>query len=165
MFKWIALPLCLMIGMTQPAMAAPLTEGILGNFIGSWAISGKIRGEDTANSAEVRPQFNGAFIELHIKDPAGRSPYEARVFLGEAADGAIVAHWLDGTGGGSSRTLGHGRVVGDTIELRFSYPEGELRDRLEYDRTRDRWRLYIEMGPEDQPKVFADWHFDRAKPR
>lgn len=146
-------------------MAASLTEGVLGQFIGKWTITGKTRGRETTNGAQVQPQFNGAFVELHIKDPTGRSPYEARVFLGEGPDGSVIAHWLDGTGGTSSRTLGHGRVAGDVVHLRFAYPEGEMRNRLEYDRARDRWRLYIEMGPEDQPKVFSDWYFDRVKAR
>jgi len=159
------LPLCLFISLSQAVAAAPLIDSVLRRFVGSWTISGTTRGKATASAAEVRPQFGGAFLELHIKDPTGKLPYEARVFLGEAKDGTIVAHWLDGTGGETSRTLGSGRIVGDRVELTFPYPEGEFRDRLEYDRVRDRWRLFIEMGPPDQPKTFSDWYFERTGSR
>ena len=97
--------------------------------------------------------------------PSGKLPYEARVFLGEAKDGSFVAHWLDATGGETSRTLGSGRIIGDRVELNFPYQEGEFRDRLEYDRARDRWRLLIERRPKDQPKTFSDWDFERASAR
>ena len=165
MHKWKLLPLCLLASLSQAVAAAPLTDSVLGRFVGTWAITGTTRGKATVTGAEVRPQFGGAFVELHIKDPAGKVPYEARVFLGEAKDGSIVAHWLDGTGGETSRTLGHGRIIGDRVELNFPYPEGEFRDRLEYDRARDRWRLFIEMGPKDQPKTFSDWYFERTTAR
>jgi len=165
MFGSKLLPLCLWAGLSQAAVAAPLADGVLGRFVGSWAVTGTTRGKPTVTGAEVSPQFGGAFLELHIKDPAGKLPYEARVFLGEAGDGTIVAHWLDATGGETSRTLGSGRIVGDRVELSFPYPKGEFRDRLEYDRTRDRWRLLIETGPKDRPATFSDWFFERATTR
>lgn len=165
MLNWKLLPLCLLMGLSQAVIAAPLSEGVLGRLVGTWAITGTTRGEATVTGAEVRPQFSGAFLEMHIKDPTGKVPYEARVFLGQADDGSIVAHWLDGTGGESSRTLGNGRIVGDLVALSFPYPAGEFRNRLEYDRGRDRWRMFIEMGPKEQPKIFSDWYFERAAPR
>jgi hypothetical protein len=146
------------------AAAAPLQDGPLGRFVGDWTVTGTTRGRPAATGAEVRPVFGGAFLELHVKDPAGRSPYEARVFFGQDAKGALVVHWLDATGGETSRTLGSGEVRGDAAVFRFPYPDGEFRDRLEYDRAHDRWRLLIVTGPEAQPKVFSDWVFERATP-
>ncbi|WP_324750064.1 hypothetical protein SH591_00520 [Sphingomonas sp. LY54] len=161
MSNWKLLPLCVLLGVSQAGVAAPLSEGVLGRFVGTWAVTGTTRGETTVIGAEVRPQFGGAFLEMHIKDPAGKLPYEARVYLGQADDGSIVAHWLDGTGGESSRTLGSGRIVGDQVELSFPYRAGEFRNRLEYDRRRDRWRMFIEMGPKEHSKIFSDWYFER----
>lgn len=155
----------LLLGGAGAAGAAPVTDGVLGKFVGAWAISGTTRGEETATMAQVRPAFGGAFVELHIKDPSGRSDYEARVFLGQDEDGTVVAHWLDGTGGGSSRTLGTGRIVGDRLDLTFAYPEGEMRNQLSYDRAQDAWRMRIEMGPKAAPRVFSDWRFVRRAGR
>ena len=119
MLKLKLLSLCLLASISQAVMAAPLTDSVLGRFTGTWAVTGTTRGKPTVIGAEVRPQFGGAFLEMHIKDPAGKLPYEARVFIGQADDGNIVAHWLDGTGGETSRTLGSGRIVGDLVELNF----------------------------------------------
>jgi len=157
--------LALLAGVGQPAAAAPVTDGLLGDFVGDWVISGTTRGKPTATAAEVRPQFGGAFVELHVKDPAGKTPYEARVFFSQANDDAVVVHWLDATGGESSRTLGGGRFSGDRLDLTFAYPDGEMRNHLEYDRAHDRWRMLIETGPKDQPRIFSDWYFDRQKVR
>lgn len=149
----------------QMAAAAPLTDGVLGRLEGDWSISGVTRGKPTATGARVRAVFGGTFLEMHIKDPAGRIPYEAKVYIGQDERGGLVAHWLDGTGGGTSRTLGTGSADGDTVRLDFPYPEGLLRDRLSYDRARDRWRLLIETGTAERPEVFADWYFERVNAR
>ena len=144
------------------AEAASPTLGLLGKFIGDWTITGVTRGLPTQTGAQVRSVFGGAFIEMHIKDPAERSPYEARVFFGEDDSSALVVHWLDATGGETSHTLGTGTIEGDHVTLSFPYPDGEFRDRLDYDRVTDRWRLVIEMGPLDYPAPFSDWTFDRV---
>lgn len=147
------------------AGAATVADGVLGRFVGTWAINGTTRGEPTTTAASVTTQFGGAFVELHVADPSGKNDYEARVFFGQGDDGAVVVHWLDGTGGGSSRTLGGGRVVGDRLDLTFAYPEGEMRNRLDYDRATDRWRMRIEMGSKDKPSLFSDWTFVRQPAR
>jgi len=149
----------------QAASAASPTLGVLGHLIGDWTITGVTRGRPTLTAAQVRDVFGGAFLEMHIKDPADRSPYEARVFFGEDAQGALVVHWLDATGGETSRTLGTGSIKGDHVALTFPYPDGEFRDRLDYDRVGDRWRLVIEMGPKDHTELFCDWSFDRTSPQ
>ena len=83
------------------------------------------------------------------------------MFVGRKDDGQFLAHWLDGTGAETSRTLGHGALAGDTLQLTFPYPEGEFRDSLSYDRARDRWRLLIVTGPQQPPEIFSDWYFER----
>ena len=146
-----------------PVPARPvLADGLLGHLLGDWRISGPVRGRMVHNAAEARAVLGGAFVELHIHDPSPRHAYEARVFIGRTASGGLVAHWLDGTGGETSRTLGRGRIDGDVVELDFAYPNGMFRDRLSYDRAADRWRLLIASGPEEKPEVFSDWTFTRA---
>ena len=76
----------------------------------------------------------------------------------------MVVHWLAGTGAETSETLGTGSIAGDVVTLTFPYPEGTFRDKLTYDAAHDRWRLFIEMGSLDHPKVFSDWYFDRSRP-
>jgi hypothetical protein len=150
------------LALAGPALAAPKpTDGVLAHFVGRWRISGVTLGKPAATGAEVEPRFGGAFLELHIKDPAGRDPYEAQVYFGSDAAGQLVVHWLDATGGETSRTLGRGRAEGDLVTLDFPYPDGDFRDRLTYDAAHDRWRLYIETGPAEHPRVFSDWTFER----
>jgi len=165
----LALVLAAVVGVgmvsSRPAYAAPLTEGPLGPFVGDWTISGTTRGKAITTGAEVRPVFGGAFLEMHIKDPAGAAPYEARVFIGRNDKGRLIVHWLDATGGETSQTVGMGDLTADGAKLGFPYPGNEFRDRLDYDRAHDRWRLIIEMGPPSHPQVFSDWDFDRVKPR
>ena len=145
-----------------PAIAAPTPlDGFLGHFEGQWRINGTTLGKQTVTGAEVQSEFNGKFFELHIKDPLGHDKYEARVFFGSDDKGGVIVHWLDGTGGETSKTLGIGRIEGDLMTLVFPYPDGIFRDRLTYDSGHDRWRLLIEMGPTDHPKVFSDWLFER----
>ena len=161
-WRWgLAGALALTVSISAAQAASP-TVGVLGRFIGDWRITGVTRGLPTQTSAQVRSAFGGAFLEMHIKDPAERSPYEARVFFGEDNRGALVVHWLDATGGETSRTLGTGTIKGDHVALTFAYPDGEFRDHLDYDRVTDRWRLVIEMGPRDHPAPFSDWTFDRV---
>lgn len=155
------------LGFALAAPAAHATtpaDGVLGRFVGDWTVSGQTRGHATATGAEVRAQFGGAFVELHIQDPTGRSPYEARVWFGQDGAGKLVIHWLDATGGETSRTMGTGDIKGDSLMFAFPYPDGTFRDRLEYDRAHDQWRLRIETG-DKAPVVFSDWLFTRRAGR
>ena len=64
-----------------------ITDGVLGHFIGTWSISGTTLGKPTTTGAQIQEDFNGSFLEVHIRDPAGKDWYEARVFFGEKQDG------------------------------------------------------------------------------
>jgi hypothetical protein len=160
--RLLALGVGFALGCSASALANPKpTEGVLSHFVGAWNVTGTTLGKPTVTSAEVQTEFGGSFLELHIKDPAARNGYEARVFFGTDSAGHLVVHWLDGTGGESSRTLGSGQAQGDLVTLDFPYPDGAFRDRLTYDSAQDSWRLYIETGPVDHPQVFSDWLFKR----
>ena len=148
---------------TTPAREQHITQSVFGHLLGEWDISGSTLGKPTKTGAQVQPEFGGSFIELHIKDPATRDQYEARVFFGEKQDGSLVIHWLDRTGADTSQTLGTGKVSGDVVTMTFPYPEGEFRDTFIYEPASDRWRLLIQTGPVDHPKVFSDWYFVRSK--
>ena len=145
----------------RSARATVPGEGLLSHLIGEWDVTGQTRGRATATGAVVSRLFGGLFIELLIKDPTGRSPYEARVFFGMDVKGGLVVHWLDATGGESSKTLGFGRLEADAAVFSFAYPDGTFRDRLSYDAGADTWRLRIETGDEASPVVFSDWRFTR----
>ena len=146
--------------------AAPVGPGgVFDRLAGTWSVSGTTRGKPTSTGAEARSEFGGAFTELHIKDPRGVDRYEARVFFGRTENGDLVVHWLDGTGGETSRTLGSGAVDGDVVTMTFAYPDAPFRDTFAYDRIRDRWRLLILTGPADHPRTFSDWRFERVRGR
>ncbi len=161
--------LCLLLGSVSapsqaPAPHKPIADGVLGHFLGTWTITGTTLGRPTITEAQVQELFSGSFLELHIKDPANKDRYEARVFFGQTQAGSLVVHWLDATGADTSQILGKGTVAGNVVTLTFPYPEGTFRDKLTFDPAQDRWHLFIEMGPADHPKVFSDWYFDRSKP-
>jgi hypothetical protein len=158
---WSALGLVLL---AAPAAAAPPAWGVLGRFVGDWTITGTTLGKPANTAAQVRSVFGGAFLEMHVADPkGGKDAYEARAFIGQDAKSALVMHYLDGTGGEYSRTLGAGQLTPDGARLVFPYPDGAFRDALTYDPAHDRWRLLIETGPKDAPKTFSDWWFERVK--
>ena len=147
------------------AQAAQLSGGLLGHLTGNWDVSGTTMGRPTHTHADVTPVFNGAFLAMHVLDPTKQDHYEALVFFGETATRDLVVHWLDVTGGESSRTLGNGHIAGDLVSMTFPYPDGVFHDRLTYDPARDRWRLLVEVGAGAHPRLFSDWFFDRVKGR
>ncbi len=162
----VALAAVLIAASSEVCQAAPVGPGsVFDRLAGTWTVSGTTMGKPTRTSADARSEFNGTFTELHIKDPRGVDHYEARVFFGKAENGKLVVHWLDGTGGETSRTLGSGDVTGDVVTMTFAYPEGTFRDTFTYDRIKDRWRLLILMGSTNHPRTFSDWYFDRVQGR
>ena len=159
---------CLFAAVSMSAQTAPtqeqnITQGVFGHLLGEWDISGSTLGKPTRTGAQVQPNCGGTFFELHIKDPARRDQYQARVFLGQKQDGRLVIHWLDRTGADTSQSLGTGKVSGDVVTMTFPYPEREFRDIFTYEPASDHWRLLIQTGPVDHPKVFSDWYFVRSK--
>ena len=162
----VALATALIAAASEVCRAAPVGPGgVFDSLAGTWTVSGTTMGKPTGTGADARSEFGGMFTELHIKDPRGVDRYEARVFFGKAENGKLVVHWLDGTGGETSRTLGSGDVNGDVVTMTFAYPEGTFRDTFTYDRIKDRWRLLVLMGPTDHPRTFSDWYFDRVRGR
>ena len=144
------------------AAAAPLRESSLDRFVGEWTIAGVTQGEATTGRARGTWMFDSRFFLLDIEGPEGPDRYQAHVYFGEDGEGRLTVHWLDVTGGETARTLGTGRVDGYLVTLSFPYPDGEFRDRIEYDPASDRWRILATTGPEASPVVFADWTFTRA---
>ena len=162
----VALAAVLIAVAGDACQAAPVGPGsVFDRLVGTWTVDGTTRGRPTSTGAEARSELGGTFTELHIKDPRGVDRYEARVFFGKQENGELVVHWLDGTGGETSRTLGSGAVNGDVVTITFAYPDGTFRDTFAYDRINDRWRLLILTGPRDHPRTFSDWRFDRAQGR
>lgn len=166
MRQCLAFAMALTTAVSSLGHATPASSGdLLDHLAGTWVVSGTTLGKPISTGADAHSEFGGKFTELHIKDPRSVDRYEARVFFGKANNGSLVVHWLDGTGGETSRTLGSGSINGDVVTMTFPYPDGVFRDTFTYDRAEDRWRLLILMGPSDHPKVFSDWYFNRARER
>lgn len=154
--------------LSASAQAAPqqdqkITRGVFSRLIGDWNVTGSTLGRPTITGADVHAEFGGAFIEVHIKDPAGKDQYEARIFFGQ---NKMVAWSFTGW---TRLALTHHRhwerakLRGNVVTIAFPYPEGQFRDTFTYEPASDRWRLFIQMGPADHPKIFSDWYFVRIK--
>ena len=166
MKRWPGIIVGAAFALAQPSFAAPpVADGALAHLVGNWKVNGTTMGKPTSTRAEVRSELGGAFLAMHIKDPTGKDPYEALVFFGWLRDGGILVHWLDVSGGETSRTLGTGRVDRNEVKLNFPYPKDALRDSLTYDSQHDRWRLFIKDGPTHHQSIYSDWTLEPVRDR
>ncbi len=107
--SWVTIAMLCSVLLAASQVSAPhkhISDGVLGQLLGTWTVTGSTLGRPTVTGAHVQEDFNGSFLEIHIEDPAKKDRYEARVFLGEKQNGDLVVHWLDGTGAEMSQTLG-----------------------------------------------------------
>jgi len=79
---------------------------------------------NNSNTLSAAWVLSHQFLQLHMKDSALPSRYEAIVLIGFVhASGEYVAHWID-TFGGKFSAVGKGRRTGNSVEFRFEYPDG-----------------------------------------
>ena len=53
-------------------------------------------------------------------------------------------HWIDVFGGGSSKTIGHGKRERNTIPFMFDYPTGPFRNTFTWDEKRRGWSFLMQ---------------------
>ena len=61
---------------------ARLDDALLQNLIGSWKVTRRIRGTVVGNTLEAEWVLQHQFVQLHMKDVAEPSQYEALVLIG-----------------------------------------------------------------------------------
>lgn len=135
-----------------PALAADPVDGprarfddpFLATLEGRWDIARQIRGTEVRNTMSAAWVLNHQFLRLHMKDVKEPPAYEAIVLVGYVhATKEYVAHWTD-TFGGRFSAVGRGRRTGDSIELRFEYPDGPFYNTFTWQPERKGWVMRLE---------------------
>lgn len=107
----------------------PMVDALLDNLVGAWNVRGSVQGEPAEQRLTAGWALNHQFMRLEFEGvgavPAGEPRYLAHVYVGyDNMNERYVAHWIDVFGGRASGTLGYGTRSGNTITLRFEYPDG-----------------------------------------
>lgn len=126
----------------------PMSDDLLDNLVGSWSVRGTIQGEPAEQRLSAGWVLNHQFVRLEFEGvgavPAGEPRYQAHVYLGfDNTSERYVAHWIDVFGGRFSGTLGHGVRSGDSITLRFEYPDGPFENRFTWRPETKSWQFTL----------------------
>lgn len=140
-------------------------DELLDRLAGKWQLTGNIGGSNVENNFSATWVLNHQFMELIFEDVASPPSYVAHVYIGyDCVSERYVAHWLDFFGGRISETLGYGSASGQTINLRFEYPDGPFINQLIYDPKNDSWQLHMTSKNSDGTwKLFGDEYLKRNK--
>ncbi|HEV8235771.1 MAG TPA: hypothetical protein VGP84_14275 [Gemmatimonadaceae bacterium] len=132
----------------QPSEVAPNpANSVIARLVGRWEMRGEVRGRPAVYDAVGQWTLGRGYVELHMRDRAAASPYEARVFIGsDTAKGRVVVHWLDNTGAAFSVPAGVGAASGDTLRFEFAYSDAPFRDTFIYGRRTNEWSMILETG-------------------
>jgi hypothetical protein len=110
---------------------------------------GQVMGDSVEYNANGKWVLNHQFLRLRMKDVNAPPEYVAQVFIGyDHQAEEYVAHWLDSSGGRSSKTLGYAQRVDNTLEFTFEYPDGPFRTKFEK-QTENRWHVHIRSKEDD----------------
>jgi hypothetical protein len=139
-------------------------QQLLEGLVGSWRITGTMRGQALAQNAKAHRAFNGAFVEMRITEGTpliDGKPYEAVYFIGSPTAGRFVMTLVDVFGAGVSPIPGLGRRDGDAIVFEFAYSNGPWTWR--WTPSAGGWdheQTYLESG---ETKVFATKRMERVR--
>ena len=123
------------------------------NLVGRWHITRKIRGTQVENTLQADWVLNHQFLQLHMKDVARPSQYEALVLIGYSyGDRQYVAHWCD-TFGGKFSAIGHGKRLGESIAFEFHYPDGPFYNTFTWNASNGTWVFRMESVDKDGGRV------------
>lgn len=115
-------------------------------LVGEWVLIGHVRDQPVRYAARGEWRLDGQWLLLRMQDLGEPSRYAADVYIAVDPAGAASAHWLDTFGAGPARTVGVGTMRGDTLDLRFEYPDGAMTDRFVLDRAAGSWTLAVDAA-------------------
>ena len=131
----------------QPAQPAPAADSLLNRLLGSWSMTGRVRGTAVQYRMSATRVLAGRFVEVHMIDTARVPQYEARVFVGaDTVSRGVLVHWLDNFGAAYSVPHGIGTVHGDTLQFLIGYNDGPFRDTFVYRGPQRGWYFRLESG-------------------
>lgn len=141
-------------------------DSLLNRLLGSWRMTGSVRGTAVQYRMTATRVLAGQFVELHMVDTARSPQYEARVFVGsDTASHRILVHWLDNFGAAFSVPHGIGAIRGDTLQFEIAYSDGPFRDTFVYRGLSRGWYFRLESGDgRGSWKLFAEYEVTRSAP-
>jgi hypothetical protein len=145
----IALPLvtAAVAASAAQSVPSPRRHPLLQRLVGTWRMTGQVRGRAVAYDLSADWVLADRFVELHMIDRASPPQYEARVFIGpDSVEGRILVHWMDSFGASASVPHGSGTAAADTLRFEFAYRDGPLRDTFTYRPADDSWIFRLESG-------------------
>ena len=120
-------------------------DELLDKLVGNWKLTRRIRGRTVENTVRAEWVLNHQFLQIHMKDVATPSAYEAMVFIGyDNTSERYVVHWLDSFGGRFSETLGYGQRSGNSIKFVFEYPDGPFHNTFTWDERAGGWNFLMQ---------------------
>ncbi len=139
-------------------------DELISKLEGEWLVTREIRGTTVQNTLSAAWVLSHQFLQLHMKDTAHPSRYEAIVLIGYIyATGEYVAHWTDSFGGKFS-AMGKGKRVGNTVEFRFEYADGPFFNTFSWNPDADVWQMRLEnQDTQGKRSLFALDTVRRAK--
>lgn len=165
MRQYLVLMLCLLsmsLARAEPARPEPLQA-----LVGSWTMTGDVRGKPVTYTMEAKSSLAGRLIEMRMRDVGVPSRYEAHVYIGHDADTqGLIVHWMDSTGAKNSVPHATGRIEGNTLQFTFAYGSGPFRDTFTYHPASGEWTFVLESGqPDGSWKHFARYRVTKAEGR
>lgn len=141
----------------QTSPAPRLEDPFLQNLIGEWTIERKIRGTVVHNTLKAEWVLQHQFVQLHMKDTAQPSEYEALVLVGyDPSTKRYLAHWCDSFGG-QYAGVGYGVLVNNAIDFFFNYADGPFHNTFTWNSATRSWRFLMESeGVDGIRQVFAE---------
>jgi hypothetical protein len=135
---------------------------LLDSLVGEWHVTGVVRAtKKTEKVVRAAWVLNHQFVELHYRDLATPSTYEAIVYIGRDGPATYIAHWVDVFGGKMS-ARGRGSRDGNAIEFAFDYPDGPFYNTYTFDPGAQSWTSLMRTKDSDGKwAVFAEEHFRR----
>jgi len=146
-------------GAQAPAFHPGGADSLLQKLVGSWLMTGDVRGKPVGYNMTAQRVLGDRYIELHMIDTAKVPQYEARVFIGaDTLPDRIIVHWMDSFGAAYSIPYGTGTAHGDSIVFDVPYPDGAFRDTFVFNRTKGTWHFLLEgNNPTAGWKRFAEY--------
>jgi hypothetical protein len=137
---------------------------LLDKLVGSWRITGTLRGKPLAQAATARRVLDDRFVELRVTDGTplvDGKPYEAIYLIGVTGDNSSYVMLLaDVFGAAYAAVPGIGRREGDALVFEFRYATGPWTWR--WTSSADGWdhvQTFLEDG---KLEVFATKRMERA---
>jgi quercetin dioxygenase-like cupin family protein len=143
----------LVVSLSAVAQEPPRPGPSLDSLVGSWVLTGTIRGAPTTHDVTAEWVLNREYLRIHEvsreKNAAGGPAYEAIILVGwDPQSGEYQCLWLDTTGGSglsSPSGIARGRPAGDSIPFVWMDAGGpSLHNTFVYSRGSGTWRWDID---------------------